>query len=96
MLGRAVASHLAPGIGRPLVGDIAQGSLVGSLGVLLGRDFLRRFGFGGLPVSGNGLALSVSRASQQGDDTCSQKNSHPMLRISIAATKTKYGACGRR
>ena len=50
-LGRAVAAHVAPGVGRALVGNVTERSLVGLFGFLLGRDLLRRLRLLGFPVS---------------------------------------------
>src|SRR5258708_36881418 len=87
-LGRvAVAAHGTLWIGRALVGDVAERSLVGLFSGLIGRFFLWRLILGLFPVSGHLFFLRVARPGQQSgeerDGHSGTESSHPYFLLDL-------------
>src|SRR5438034_1348054 len=73
---RAFSADVAPGVSRALVRNVTERSLVGPFGFPFGLDLLRRLFLVNIAIFGNGLALGVSRPSQERDYGCGGENSH--------------------
>src|SRR5882724_991391 len=95
-LGRIHATRVAPGVGGGAIGNVAERSLIGALGLLVLLDLAPCLLDWSIPVFGDRFLLGVSRRGQQCDDRGGVQDSHAYLPrwCGLSATRLELGRGG--